>query len=110
MIVARTLPSAARSCIQRCRQSRGGDLNLCRLTCLGLPFVPQPKTPAVAGEEFLDPFLVETERLVGIRVATITVDFVLRVIEPSAKATFMLLAHGQAATLIDFLHGGERIG
>ena len=28
MIVARTLASAARSCIQRCRQSRGGHLNL----------------------------------------------------------------------------------
>jgi hypothetical protein len=27
MIVARTLASAARSCIQRCRQSRGGDLH-----------------------------------------------------------------------------------
>jgi hypothetical protein len=26
MIVARTLASAARSCIQRCRQSRGRDL------------------------------------------------------------------------------------
>ncbi len=28
MIVARTLASAVRSCIQRCRQSRGQDLNL----------------------------------------------------------------------------------
>jgi hypothetical protein len=27
MIVARTLASAARSCIQRCRQSRGGELH-----------------------------------------------------------------------------------
>jgi hypothetical protein len=26
MILARNLASAARSCIQRCRQSRGGDL------------------------------------------------------------------------------------
>jgi hypothetical protein len=34
MIVARTLASAARSCIQRCRQSRGADL---RCSCNACP-------------------------------------------------------------------------
>jgi len=47
----------------------------------------QTETLTIVGKETLDPFLVETKRFVGIRVAAITVDFVLRVVEPGAKTT-----------------------